>query len=196
MNNTNTNISEQFSALLDNDLTDAEIDALLPQLADNSEIQKQAAQWNLIGDALRAGLPAEKKPESSNSNVIRPSAWERWSKPITGIAVAAGVAAVAVMVGQQPINGNFAGQSVAEAPTQTVAPTGDNSVAPLSAEQLRSVVAASDRWSTSGLSQMSPFELARMARVDQSMNALTPYEPISREELLQLQTPQGEQAAQ
>lgn len=189
----NTNNAEQLSAVLDGDyLTDAELDNLLSDLADNPAVLQQAArntaQWNIIGDAMRAGLPGSKAESVAPSNVIRPSAWQRWSKPITGIAVAAGVAAVAVMVGQQPING--AGENtIAAAPVQTIAPTGDNSMAALSAEQLRNVVAASNRWSSSGLSKMSPFELARMARVDASMNGLTPYEPISREELLELQKP-------
>ncbi len=187
-----TNNAEQLSAVLDGDyLTDAELDNLLADLAENPAVLNQAArdtaQWNLIGNAMRAGLPVS-KTEPAPSNVIRPSAWQRWSKPITGIAVAAGVAAVAVMVGQQPGN-SVGGTTIAAAPVQTIAPTGDNSMAALSAEQLRNVVAASNRWSSSGLSKMSPFELARLARVDASMNGLTPYEPISREELLELQKP-------
>lgn len=188
----NTANAEQLSAVLDGDyLTDAELDNLLAELADNPAAQKQAAQnaiqWNLIGDAMRGGLPVSRS-EPAPSNVIRPGVWERWSKPITGIAVAAGVAAVAVMVGQQPIN-SVGANTIAAAPVQTIAPTGDNSMGALSEEQLRNVVAASNRWSTSGLSQMSPFELDRMARVGATMNGLTSYEPISREELLELQKP-------
>ena len=214
MNNNTLNsdaVAEQFSALLDGEISEQELDELLPKLIDNPAIRSRAAQWNLIGDALRAGLPtvssapttapysqpvSQPPMNQAPDNVLRPepSAWQRWAKPLAGMAVAAGVAAVAVLVGQQPElqSNSRTGSTLASAPNISIAPTGDNSTGLLSAEQLRNVMAASN---STPIEEMTPFELARAARVDANMNEVAPYQTITREELLELQQPPAAQPA-
>ena len=111
-------IREQVSAFLDGELPGPETELLLKRLTRGAELRESFGRYALIGEALRAaGSSAGRSPLSRGfaagvnaaidgealpaGSLPIPSRAPRWWKPVTGAAVAAGVAAVAVVALQQ-----------------------------------------------------------------------------------------------
>jgi hypothetical protein len=111
-------IREQVSAFLDGELPGPETELLLKRLTRGAELRESFGRYALIGEALRAaGSSAGRSPVSRGfaagvnaaidgealpaGSLPIPSRAPRWWKPVTGAAVAAGVAAVAVVALQQ-----------------------------------------------------------------------------------------------
>lgn len=111
-------IREQVSCFLDGELPISEADLLLKRLMRDAELRESFGRYALIGESLRAsGRGADRSPlsrafaTSVNAAIdggIAPAAplplrgrAPRWWRPVTGAAVAAGVAAVAVVALQQ-----------------------------------------------------------------------------------------------
>jgi sigma-E factor negative regulatory protein RseA len=110
-------IKEQLSAAQDGELPKAELDLLLKRVERDPELAASIGRYALIGEAMRnerpvvarglaakvaAALEAEAAPKSSSWVASRISpVWMKRIRPAAGIAVAAGVAAVAVLSLQQ-----------------------------------------------------------------------------------------------
>ncbi|HEY0683656.1 MAG TPA: sigma-E factor negative regulatory protein [Steroidobacter sp.] len=156
-------LNEQLSTCLDGELPPAELDLLLKRVEREAELRAAIGRYSLIGEAMRAERPAiasrgfaskvmaavaaEPAPEQSinpSKSVQTPApavraprispAAIRYLRPAAGMAIAAGVAAVAVLSMQpvgQPDVGTLntplvaANQPAANEPT--VAPTEDSS---------------------------------------------------------------------
>lgn len=124
-------LNEQLSACLDGELPPAELDLLLKRVGREAELRAAIGRYSLIGEAMRAERPAVAsrdfaskvmaavaaepaaaqvpgtRPEVVRTPAtIRPSrispAAIRYLRPAAGMAIAAGVAAIAVFV-MQPI---------------------------------------------------------------------------------------------
>ena len=106
-------IREQVSAFLDGELPDTETELLLKRLTRDGELRESFGRYALIGEALRgAGSQILTRGFASRVNLaidgepaqapVPQSAREqRWWRPIAGVTVAAGVAAVAIVALQQ-----------------------------------------------------------------------------------------------
>jgi sigma-E factor negative regulatory protein RseA len=107
-------IREQVSAFLDGELPNSETELLLKRLARDAELRESFGRYALIGEALRGASPALlTKGFASRVNlaidgeplpaVVQPqnSRSTRWWRPLAGVGVAAGVAAVAIVALQQ-----------------------------------------------------------------------------------------------
>lgn len=107
-------ILEQVSAFLDGELPNAETELLLKRLTRDGELRESFGRYALIGEALRGqgshilaggfasrvnlaidGEPSQVVPHAQQSRV------SRWWRPLAGVTVAAGVAAVAIVALQQ-----------------------------------------------------------------------------------------------
>jgi sigma-E factor negative regulatory protein RseA len=107
-------IREQVSAFLDGELPDTETELLLKRLTRDGELRESFGRYALIGEALRGagsqiltrgfasrvnlaidGEPAQATPHA------QPARASRWWRPLAGVTVAAGVAAVAIGALQQ-----------------------------------------------------------------------------------------------
>jgi sigma-E factor negative regulatory protein RseA len=107
-------ILEQVSAFLDGELPNAETELLLKRLTRDAELRDSFGRYALIGEALRGqgshilaggfasrvnlaidGEPSQVAPHAQQSRV------SRWWRPLAGVTVAAGVAAVAIVALQQ-----------------------------------------------------------------------------------------------
>jgi sigma-E factor negative regulatory protein RseA len=107
-------IREQVSAFLDGEMPDTETELLLKRLTRDGELRESFGRYALIGEALRGagsqiltrgfasrvnlaidGEPAQVAPHSL------PARAPRWWRPLAGVTVAAGVAAVAIVALQQ-----------------------------------------------------------------------------------------------
>jgi sigma-E factor negative regulatory protein RseA len=107
-------IREQVSAFLDGELPNSETELLLKRLTRDAELRESFGRYALIGEALRGAspgvlsrgfssrvnlaidgepVPATAQPQSARA--------PRWWRPLAGIGVAAGVAAVAIVALQQ-----------------------------------------------------------------------------------------------
>jgi sigma-E factor negative regulatory protein RseA len=131
-------VKEQLSACLDGELSRTELDLVLRQVGRDSELKQAMSRYAAIGEAMRGAqavrvskamlvsdiasrvaavveaeqpLPAVKRP------AVRTAA-PSWLRPVTGLAVAAGVAAVAVFVLQM---GTAPGVAPVGPPTEHVA---------------------------------------------------------------------------
>jgi sigma-E factor negative regulatory protein RseA len=107
-------IREQVSAFLDGELPNTETELLLKRLTRDSELRESFGRYALIGEALR-GTSAGALTRSFASRVNRaidgepiPTAAQpqsakspRWWRPLAGVGVAAGVAAIAIVALQQ-----------------------------------------------------------------------------------------------
>lgn len=107
-------IREQVSAFLDGELPNTETELLLKRLTRDGELRESFGRYALIGEALRgAGSPiltrgfaarvnlaidGEPAQVPGHANQARAS---RWWRPLGGVAVAAGVATVAIVALQQ-----------------------------------------------------------------------------------------------
>ena len=134
-------IREQVSAFLDGELPDTETELLLKRLTRDGELRESFGRYALIGEALRGAgsqiltrgfasrvnLAIDGEPAQAPAHAqLRREA--RWWRPIAGVTVAAGVAAVAIVALQQrSISPRLSGatttaQNVA-APLRAAAPT-------------------------------------------------------------------------
>jgi sigma-E factor negative regulatory protein RseA len=107
-------IREQVSAFLDGELPNTETELLLKRLTRDAELRESFGRYALIGEALRGtGAGALSKSFSSRVNraidgepmpaAAQPqiAASPRWWRPLAGVGLAAGVAAVAIVALQQ-----------------------------------------------------------------------------------------------
>lgn len=133
-------LNEQLSACLDGELPPGELDLLLKRVGSGAKQSEQAAElraamgrYSLVGEAMRAERPAIASrqfaskvmaaiaQEPAQDPIVAPRsprispAALRYLRPAAGMAVAAGVAAVAVLT-MQPL-----GQSDLEGPSATTA---------------------------------------------------------------------------
>ena len=107
-------IREQVSAFLDGELPNSETELLLKRLTRDGELRESFGRYALIGEAIRGNsrglvtknfagrvnLAIDGEPVTA-SGQVRESRAPRWWRPFAGVAVAAGVAAVAVLALQQ-----------------------------------------------------------------------------------------------
>ncbi len=107
-------IREQVSAFLDGELPDTETELLLKRLTRDGELRESFGRYALIGEALRGAgsqiltrgfasrvnLAIDGEPAQAPALTARPRA-ARWWRPLAGVTVAAGVAAVAIVALQQ-----------------------------------------------------------------------------------------------
>ena len=107
-------IREQVSAFLDGELPDSETELLLKRLTRDGELRESFGRYALIGEAIRGASEAyltrgfagrvnlaidgEPAPGGAHTAQVRTAHWWR---PFAGVAVAAGVAAVAVVAFHQ-----------------------------------------------------------------------------------------------
>ncbi len=107
-------ILEQVSAFLDGELPNAETELLLKRLTRDTELRESFGRYALIGEALRGtgshivgagfasrvNLAIDGEPVQMPAHALQTRAW-RWWRPLAGVGVAAGVAAVAIIALQQ-----------------------------------------------------------------------------------------------
>jgi sigma-E factor negative regulatory protein RseA len=107
-------IREQVSAFLDGELPDTETELLLKRLMRDGELRESFGRYALIGEALRGAgsqiltrgfasrvnLAIDGEPAQATSPAPAARA-PRWWRPLAGVAVAAGVATVAIVALQQ-----------------------------------------------------------------------------------------------
>lgn len=118
----NETLQSQLSAFIDGELPTAETELLARRLARDAELQQTLSRYILLGEALRAPRQAggvskefsariaaaieqtEVKTDSADVHVARKRVNIPWQllKPAAGIAVAASVALVAVLVVRNP----------------------------------------------------------------------------------------------
>jgi sigma-E factor negative regulatory protein RseA len=134
-------IREQVSAFLDGELPNSETELLLKRLTRDAELRESFGRYSLIGEALRGGSPGMlSKRFASRVNLAidgepipaagpaQSAARSRWWRPLAGVGLAAGVAAVAIVALQQrAISPGISSmpvvaQIVSTAPTGTVQP--------------------------------------------------------------------------
>ncbi len=112
-------VKEQLSACLDGELPEGELDLMLKQVGRDSQLRASLGRYSLIGETLRAQRPIAIRADfskrvadaiaaepaldisSQTPRRIQPLT-TRWLRPAAGLAVAAGVAAMAILVIQQP----------------------------------------------------------------------------------------------
>lgn len=136
-------ILEQVSAFLDGELPNAETELLLKRLTRDAELRESFGRYAMIGEALRGqgshilaggfasrvnlaidGEPSQVAPHAQQSRA------SRWWRPLAGVTVAAGVAAVAIVALQQrAISPGLPGTSAVTAQGNAVTAQG-NRVAP------------------------------------------------------------------
>jgi sigma-E factor negative regulatory protein RseA len=107
-------IREQVSAFLDGELPSTETELLLKRLTRDGELRESFGRYALIGEALRGGgqtlltkgfasrvnLTIDGEPAPAAAATV-PGQAARWWRPFAGVAVVAGVAAVAIVAMQQ-----------------------------------------------------------------------------------------------
>jgi sigma-E factor negative regulatory protein RseA len=107
-------IREQVSAFLDGELPSSETELLLKRLTRDGELRESFGRYALIGEALRGSssdivtrgfasrvnLAIDGEPLQVAAQAQR-SRSAHWWRPIAGVGVAAGVAAVAIVAFQQ-----------------------------------------------------------------------------------------------
>jgi sigma-E factor negative regulatory protein RseA len=116
-------VKEQLSACLDGELPRGELDLLLKRLERDPQLRHSIGRYSLLGEVMRAGRPvaasmgfADKVSAAIDADpALGPAGapvrkfagraaagrgFGRWLQPIAGLAVAAGVAALAVLAFQ------------------------------------------------------------------------------------------------
>jgi len=136
-------ILEQVSAFLDGELPNAETELLLKRLTRDAELRESFGRYAMIGEALRGqgshilaggfasrvnlaidGEPSQVAAHAQQSRVAR------WWRPLAGVTVAAGVAAVAIVALQQrAVSPGLPGASAVTAQSNALTAQG-NRVAP------------------------------------------------------------------
>jgi len=173
-------LNEQLSACLDGALPPAELDLLLKRVGREAELRATVGRYSLISEALRGERPAVASRDFA-SNVMAALAKEpavavkaprisaatlRYLRPAGGMAIAAGVAAIAVFAlqpaGQSELEGAAtplvaaSGEAGSEAPAPTaidsdpsyVVPTSTTSSAFIPATRLTNYVVAHSEYSS------------------------------------------------
>ncbi len=201
-------IREQISAFLDGELPNTESELLLKRLARDPELRESFGRYALIGEAVRGTGRAylskgftsrvnhaiDGEPAVAGANPPRREA-PRWWRPFAGLAVAAGVAAVAVVgfahrsaapglhtVGALTAQNTapIVPQNVAVAPREaisyTVPATSPALPAAMPAARLTSYVFAHSRYS-SGLDQRGVLADMLIEAEDQPQPAAAPTAP-------------------
>jgi sigma-E factor negative regulatory protein RseA len=106
-------IREQVSAFIDGELPSTETELLLKRLTRDGELRESFGRYALIGEALRGGghrlltkgfasrvnLAIDGEPIPAAGAAVQSRA-ARWWRPFAGVAVVAGVAAVAIVAMQ------------------------------------------------------------------------------------------------
>lgn len=120
-------IDEKLSSLMDGELTEKEVDELLERLGNDAELRAAWSRQHLasttlqenvspayvdpgFADRVMSALDAEPRQAQSGRKILpfpssRGAQWtrrRRWYRSVAGLAVAASVAAVAVLVVEQP----------------------------------------------------------------------------------------------
>ena len=146
-------LNEQLSALLDGELAPEETELLMKRLARDATLRATLGRYALCGEALRASAPFNRPRAELASRISAaitadepvpalrprraPSGVASWLKPIGGLAVAASVAALAVLVlGRAPDRpGALAPAVVAQnvTPPAVLTPTASPTAAPIGA---------------------------------------------------------------
>jgi sigma-E factor negative regulatory protein RseA len=145
-------VKEQLSACLDGELPESELDLLLKQVSRDSQLGGSLGRYALIGEALRgqgagaapagfsdrvsAAIAAE--PALSTGSGSSPERIERnsarWLRPAAGLAVAAGVAALAILAlqpSQQTQDAPFVTEATSATPiAQTDVPNSASYIVP------------------------------------------------------------------
>jgi sigma-E factor negative regulatory protein RseA len=176
----NETLRQQLSALVDGELPGAEAELLVRRLARDGELKQAMSRYLLMGEALRqpnaigpsrgfsakvaAALeqdlaPATQTPADHGTRKNLRSLGQ-WLRPVAGVAVAAGVASLAVFVFRGPAGGSGAAltadtlEPVAVTAKRTesesyIVPSADNIPAmPLASAQLTNYVVAHSEYSS------------------------------------------------
>jgi sigma-E factor negative regulatory protein RseA len=133
-------IREQVSAFLDGELPNSETELLLKRLTRDGELRESFGRYALIGEAIRGtsadlltrgfagrvNVAIDGDAVSTGAQAARTGA-PRWWRPVAGVAVAAGVAAVAIVALQQrtvvlPLRPGTAVTAQNSAPGQSTVP--------------------------------------------------------------------------
>jgi sigma-E factor negative regulatory protein RseA len=133
-------IREQVSAFLDGELPNSETELLLKRLTRDGELRESFGRYALIGEAIRGtsadlltrgfagrvNVAIDGDAVSTGAQAARSGA-PRWWRPVAGVAVAAGVAAVAIVALQQrtvvlPVQPGTAITAQNSAPAQSALP--------------------------------------------------------------------------
>lgn len=189
-------LNEQLSACLDGELPPAELDLLLKRVGRDAELRAAIGRYSLIGEAMRAERPAVTSRDFASNvmaavaaepvpaqlprpdgipNGVAPAAVRtprfspavvRYLRPAAGMAIAAGVAAVAVLTMQptgQPDLGTVSAPLIAanqpaandsivapaeEAESSYVVPTSTSNSAFIPATRLTNYVVAHSEYSS------------------------------------------------
>ena len=132
-------ILEQVSAFLDGELPNAETELLLKRLTRDAELRESFGRYAMIGEALRGqgshilaggfasrvnlAIDGEPSQVAAHAQQTRVS---RWWRPLAGVTVAAGVAAVAIVALQQrAISPGLPGTSALTAQSNAVTSQGN-----------------------------------------------------------------------
>lgn len=123
-------VKEQLSACLDGELPEGELDLLLKRLKRDPQLRQTLGRYALIGEALKAqgavaapadfasrvsaAIDAEPPLSGTSGPRLRSDSERRWTRTAAGLAVAAGVAAVAILAVRQPQQAPIAESYVAE----------------------------------------------------------------------------------
>jgi sigma-E factor negative regulatory protein RseA len=174
-------IREQVSAFLDGELPDTETELLLKRLTRDGELRESFGRYALIGESIRGtsrghltrGFAGRVNKAIDGEPVVvvgqaRESRVPRWWRPFAGVAVAAGVAAVAVvalqqravaptlragpvtapMTAQNVISAQTPGQTPREPDSYTVPPTSPAAPVGMPQARLTNYVLAHSRYSS------------------------------------------------
>ncbi|BAZ93461.1 anti-sigma-E factor RseA [Thiohalobacter sp. COW1] len=126
-------VKEQISALVDDALPPQERSLLLARMVSDPALRETWSRYTLIQDALRNHLPEQVEPDLSDRVMaaLEPeSAHDRgaarprlagWTRPLAGLAVAASVAVLAVVMFQPDAPTPGGGVQVADAGSAPVA---------------------------------------------------------------------------
>lgn len=120
-------LHEQISALVDDELSEAEHALLIKRLTDDASMRDRLSRYQLISDSLQNHMPRKTDPDFNIGVQLalqdepdvqaEPARLTRLFKPLAGLAVAASVAVVAVLSLQSVRQESPAGASaVATAP--------------------------------------------------------------------------------
>lgn len=163
-------VKEQLSACLDGALPAAELDLLVKRVERDVDLQQSMRRYALISEALRAGRPscasaafgmkvmqavqADHSPARRSWRVSPPML--RWLRPAAGVAIAAGVAAIAVLSLQPPDtqieimadNGSVTSSGSAETASYTVPTSTPSTAYVVPATRLTNYVVAHSEYSS------------------------------------------------
>lgn len=195
--------ASQLSAMFDGELPDAECELVARRLSRDPELRRSWANYGLIGAVLRseplapselaprvqATLAAEAAADSVNMQqpgidstqqsprvAERPLHLPRWAVPVSGVGVAAGLAAVAVFWWAVPGDPTVSTATVVPSAQSVAAPLIEEVVIAPTTPALAMVASAAATGSTSGASPASEGATAVVARNDDSARS---DEPVS-----------------